>query len=61
MLFFCVYNLEVTSLISGNHNSSRNMFFKTAVCHISLTFAFHQEYFDKVIRFDSKFHALEFF
>ena len=60
-IIFRVWSLEVTSLISGNHKSSRNMFFKTAVCQISLTFAFHQEYFDKVIRFDSKFHALEFF
>ena len=51
----------MTSLISGNHKSPCNLFFKTAVCQISLKFVFHQEYFDKVIRFDSKFHALEFF
>ena len=60
-IIFHVWSLEVTSLISGNHKSPRNLFFKTAVCQISLKFVFHEEYFDKVIRFDSKFDALEFF
>ena len=35
----------MTSLISGNHKSPRNLFFKTAVCQIcqiSLKFVFHQ-------------------
>ena len=43
-----VWSLEVTSFISGNHKLSRNMFFKTAVCQMSLKFVFHQEYFNKV-------------
>ena len=41
----------MTSLISGNHKPSCNMFFKTAVCQMLLKFVFHREYFNKVIHF----------
>ena len=42
---------ELTSLICGNHKPSRNMFFSTPVYQMSLRFVFHQEHFNKVIRF----------
>ena len=42
----------MTSLVSGNHKPSRNMFFETAVCQMLLKFVFHHECFNKVnIRF----------
>ena len=44
---------EMTSLISGNHKPSRNMFFPTPGCQMSLRFVFHQEHFNKVIPFVS--------
>ena len=37
MISFRVWGPEVTSFISGNHKPSHNMFFKTAVCQMSLS------------------------
>ena len=52
-IIFRVCCREMTSLISGNHKPSRNMFFSTPVYQMSLRFIFHQEHFNKVIRFVS--------
>ena len=52
-VIFRVCCREMTSLISGNHKPSRNMFFSTPVYQMSLRFVFHQEHFNKVIRFVS--------
>ena len=52
-IIFRVCCREMTSLISGNHKLSRNMFFSTPVYQMSLRFVFHQEHFNKVIRFVS--------
>ena len=53
VIIFCVCCRELTSLISGNHKPSRNMFFSTPVYQMSLRFIFHQEHFNKVLRFVS--------
>ena len=52
-VIFRVCCREMTSLISGNHKPSRNMFFSTPVYQMSLRFVFHREHFNKVIRFVS--------
>ena len=52
-IIFRVCCREMTSLISGNHKLSRNLFFPTPVYQMSLRFVFHQEHFNKVIRFGS--------
>ena len=52
-IIFRVCCREMTSLISGNHKPSRNMFFPTPVYQMSLRFVFHQEHFNKVIHFFS--------
>ena len=52
-IIFHVCCHEMTSLISGNHKPSCNMFFPTPVYQMSLRFVFHQEHFNKVIRFVS--------
>ena len=52
-IIFRVCCREMTSLISGNRKPSRSMFFSTPVYQMSLRFIFHQEHFNKVIRFVS--------
>ena len=52
-IIFRVCCREMTSLISGNHKPSCSMFFSTSVYQMSVRFIFHQEHFNKVIRFVS--------
>ena len=52
-IIFRLFCRELTSFISGNHKPSRNMFFSTPDYQMSLRFVFHQEHFNKVIRFVS--------
>ena len=52
-IIFRVCCCEMTSLINGNHKPLCNMFFPTPVYQMSLRFVFHQEHFNKVIRFVS--------